>query len=64
MFRMTSIVLRIAARRLHRHGNSCGGNELTLTEDEPPPANDAKCGFACRTIVKNRDYVFTDYGRR
>jgi hypothetical protein len=32
--------------------------------DNPPQANDAKCGFACHTIVKTRDYVFTDYGRR
>jgi hypothetical protein len=35
----------------------------TLT-DSPPQANDAKCGFACHTIVKTRDYVFTDYGKR
>jgi hypothetical protein len=34
------------------------------TADQPPQANDAKCGFACHTIVKNRDYVFTDYGKR
>ena len=32
--------------------------------DKPPQGNDAKCGFACHTIVKTRDYVFTDYGRR
>src|SRR5580693_7203356 len=32
--------------------------------DSPPQANDAKCGFACHTIVKTRDYVFTDYGHR
>ena len=30
----------------------------------PPQANDAKCGFTCHTIVKTRDYVFTDYGHR
>jgi hypothetical protein len=30
----------------------------------PPQANDAKCGFACHTIVKDRDYVFTNYGKR
>jgi hypothetical protein len=30
----------------------------------PPQANDAKCGFACHTIVKGKDYVFTEYGRR
>ena len=32
--------------------------------DQPPQANDAKCGFACHTIVKARDYVFTEYGKR
>jgi cytochrome P460 len=32
--------------------------------DEPPQGNDAKCGLACHTIVKTRDYVFTDYGKR
>jgi len=34
------------------------------TAATPPQGNDAKCGFACHTIVKNRDYVFTDYGPR
>ena len=34
------------------------------TADTPPQGNDAKCGFACHTIAKKRDYVFTDYGRR
>ena len=33
-------------------------------EDQPPQGNDAKCGFACHTMVKNRDHVFTDYGKR
>jgi hypothetical protein len=32
--------------------------------DNPPQEHDAKCGFACHTIVQNRDYVFTDYGKR
>ena len=31
---------------------------------KPPQANDAKCGFACHTIVKTRDYVFTEYPKR
>src|SRR5262249_44868466 len=31
---------------------------------KPPQGNDAKCGFACHTIVQTRDYVFTDYGHR
>ncbi|HEX5324098.1 MAG TPA: cytochrome P460 family protein [Capsulimonadaceae bacterium] len=31
---------------------------------KPPQANDAKCGYACHTRVKTRDYVFTEYGPR
>jgi hypothetical protein len=30
----------------------------------PPQGSDAKCGFACHTRAKTRDYVFTDYGQR
>jgi len=33
-------------------------------EDKPPQGNDAKCGFACHTIVKTRDYVFTEFPTR
>jgi hypothetical protein len=33
-------------------------------KDHPPQANDAKCGVACHTVVKSRDYVFTDYATR
>jgi mono/diheme cytochrome c family protein len=32
--------------------------------DKPPQGNDAKCGFACHTAVKTKDYVFTEYGHR
>ncbi len=32
--------------------------------DKPPQANDAKCGFACHTLVKTRDYVFTSYAHK
>ena len=32
--------------------------------DEPPQANDARCGFACHTVVKAQDYVFTKYQNR
>ena len=32
--------------------------------DKPPQGNDAKCGFACHTAVKSKDYVFTDYGHK
>ncbi len=30
----------------------------------PPQGNDARCGFACHTQAKSRDYVFTSYGKR
>lgn len=33
-------------------------------KDKPPQGNDAKCGFACHSAVKTKDYVFTDYGSR
>jgi hypothetical protein len=37
-----------------------GGNET----DMPPQGSDAKCGFACHTVVKKADYVFTEYPKR
>ena len=37
---------------------------LGTLSDKPPQGNDAKCGFACHTVAKNRDYVFTEYGKR
>ena len=36
------------------------GNET----DQPPQANDAKCGVACHVIAKSRDSVFSEYGKR
>ena len=30
----------------------------------PVQGNDAKCGVACHTTAKSRDYVFTEYGKR
>ncbi len=30
----------------------------------PPQDHDAKCGFACHTLAKSRDYVFTEYAHR
>jgi hypothetical protein len=32
--------------------------------DTPPQGNDAKCGLACHTVAKAKDYVFTEYGKR
>ena len=34
------------------------------TADAPPQGNDAKCGVACHTAAKSKDYVFTDYAHR
>jgi hypothetical protein len=34
------------------------------TSADTPQRNDAKCGFACHTIMKTRDCVFTEYGHR
>jgi hypothetical protein len=31
---------------------------------KPPQAHDARCGFACHTVAKARDYVFTEYATR
>jgi cytochrome P460 len=31
---------------------------------QPPQAHDAKCGAACHTLVKAKDYVFTEYKKR
>ena len=33
-------------------------------KDKPPQGNDAKCGFACHTAVRSKDYVFTNYEHR
>jgi Cytochrome P460 len=30
----------------------------------PPQGNDAKCGYACHSRVKARDYVFTEFAKR
>jgi Cytochrome P460 len=32
--------------------------------DQPPQANDAKCGAACHTVARSRDYVFTEFPKR
>jgi hypothetical protein len=37
---------------------------LGTLADQPPQGNDAKCGFACHTIVQKQDYVFTAYPKR
>jgi hypothetical protein len=34
------------------------------TADQPPQANDAKCGVGCHTAAMARDYVFTEFPKR
>jgi hypothetical protein len=34
------------------------------TSDQPPQGNDAKCGQACHTGAKDRDFVFTEFPQR
>ena len=34
------------------------------TAGTPPQGNDARCGVACHTKAKAKDYVFTEYGKR
>jgi hypothetical protein len=46
------------------YNTSTGKFRPATTADKPPQANDAKCGFACHTIVKPQDYVFTTYAKR
>ncbi|WP_353073181.1 cytochrome P460 family protein [Tunturiibacter gelidoferens] len=41
-----------------------GNFRLGNLGDKPPQGSDAKCGFACHTAVKSKDYVFTAYGQR
>ena len=36
----------------------------STTSDQPPQGNDARCGLACHTIARTKDYVFTEYGKR
>jgi hypothetical protein len=31
---------------------------------KPPQGNDARCGYACHTSVKTKDYVFTEWATR
>ncbi len=47
-----------------RHDAASGTFKPGTTAENPPQGNDAKCGVACHTIAKNRDYVFTEYAKR
>ena len=39
-------------------------NYDTASDTFTPLGTGAACGFACHTIVKAKDYVFTEYGKR
>jgi hypothetical protein len=47
-----------------RYDASSGSFRPSTTDDQPPQEDNAECGVACHTVVKNRDYVFTEYAPR
>jgi hypothetical protein len=46
------------------YDGATGAYRPGTTADQPPQSHDAKCGFACHTIVKQQDYVFTGFAKR
>lgn len=46
------------------HDTASGSYKPGTLTHRPPQGNDAKCGLACHTIVKDKDYVFTQYAQR
>ena len=46
------------------YDTSIGTFRPATLSDQPPQNNEAKCGAGCHTIVKARDYVFTEYPKR
>ena len=47
-----------------KHDTSSGMYTPATLTHKPPQGNDAKCGTACHTIAKAKDYVFTEYATR
>ena len=47
-----------------KHDAATGMYEPATRTHKPPQGNDAKCGSACHTIAKAKDYVFTEYAKR
>ena len=47
-----------------KHDAASGTYTPATHTHKPPQANDAKCGSACHTIAKAKDYVFTEYAKR
>ena len=60
-----AVILGVERRHSgHRPARPRRRNDGEGPTSSPPQANDAKCGFACHSIVKARDYVFTEYAPR
>jgi hypothetical protein len=47
-----------------KHDAASGTYTPATQTHKPPQGNDAKCGSACHTIAKAKDYVFTGYAKR
>jgi hypothetical protein len=47
-----------------KHDAASGTYAPATHTHKPPQGNDAKCGAACHTIAKAKDYVFTEYAKR
>jgi hypothetical protein len=47
-----------------KYDNASDAFKPATVDDVPPQENDAKCGFACHTLVEAKDYVFTAYPKR
>ena len=47
-----------------KHDAASGTYEPATHTHKPPQGNDARCGAACHTIAKAKDYVFTEYAKR
>jgi Cytochrome P460 len=47
-----------------KHDAASGMYTPATRAHKPPQGNDAKCGSACHTIAKAKDYVFTEYAKR
>jgi hypothetical protein len=47
-----------------KHDAVSGSYTPATLSHKPPQGNDAKCGAACHTSVRAKDYVFTDYAKR
>jgi hypothetical protein len=47
-----------------KHDAASGTYAAATHTHKPPQGNDAKCGAACHTIAKAKDYVFTEYAKR